>query len=66
MSISSIGQWNEAAKSFEWKGVNVPSGLTRTSTSRLVGNGVIETHILTKAQDAKVHMDLTIKSTPRK
>lgn len=61
-----IGQWSEATKSFEWKGVGGPPGLTRTSTSRLIGNGAIETHILTKAQDGKVHMDLTIKSTPRK
>ena len=61
-----IGQWNEADKSFTWKGVGGPPGLTRTSTSRLIDNGVIETHILTKSQDGKVQMDLTIKSTPRK
>ena len=61
-----IGQWNEAAQSFEWKGVGDATGLSRTSTSRLLGNGAIETHILTKTQDGKVHMDLTMKSTPRK
>ena len=61
-----IGQWNEAARSFEWKGVGDTTGRTRTSTSRLLGNGAIETHILTKTQDGKVHMDLTMKSTPRK
>ena len=61
-----IGQWNEAARSFEWKGVGDANGLTRTATSRLIGNGAIETHILTKTQDGKVHMDLTMKSTPRK
>lgn len=61
-----IGQWNDAAQSFEWRGVNVPSGQTRTSTSRLIGNGAVESHILTKTADGKVQMDLTIKSTPRK
>ena len=61
-----IGQWNEAARSFEWKGVGDATGLSRTSTSRLLGNGAVETHILTKTQDGKVQMDLTIKSTPRK
>ena len=61
-----IGQWNEAARSFEWKGVGDAPGLMRTSTSRLIGNGAIETHILTKTPDGKVQMDLTIKSTPRK
>lgn len=61
-----IGQWNEAARSFEWKGVGDANGLTRTSTSRLLGSGAVETHILTRTQDGKIHMDLTIKSTPRK
>jgi len=61
-----IGLWNEAARSFEWNGVGDATGLTRTSTSRVLSNGAIETHILTKTADGKVQMDLTIKSTPRK
>lgn len=61
-----IGQWNAAARSFEWKGVGDATGLTRTSTSHLLDNGAVETHILTKTPEGKVHMDLTIKSTPRR
>jgi hypothetical protein len=61
-----IGQWNAAARSFEWKGVGDANGLTRTSTSRVLGNGAMESHILTRTPDGKVQMDLTIKSTPRK
>lgn len=61
-----IGQWNEASRSFEWRGVNGPAGLTRTSTSRLLGNGTIETQILSKTQDGRIHLDITNKATPRK
>lgn len=61
-----IGQWNAAARSFEWKGVGDANGLTRTSTSRVLGNGAMKSHILTRTPDGKVQMDLTIKSTPRK
>ncbi len=61
-----IGQWNETDTSFHWKGVGDANGLTRTSTSRVLAGGAIETHILTKTADGKVHMDLTIKSTPKK
>lgn len=61
-----FGQWNEASRSFEWKGVGEATGLTRTSTSRILNNGAIETHIVTRTRDGEVQMDLTIKSSPRK
>ncbi len=61
-----IGQWNGAEKSFSWKGVGEPAGTTKTSTTRLLGDGVVESHIVTKNQAGQVQLDLTIKSTPRK
>jgi hypothetical protein len=61
-----IGQWNDADRVFEWKQVNTPPGITRTSTTRRLDNGGIQSHILAKTQDGKTHMDLTIKATRRK
>jgi hypothetical protein len=61
-----IGQWNEAERLFDWKLVNGPPGSTRTSTTRRLDNGGIQSHILAKTQDGKTHMDLTIKATRRK
>jgi hypothetical protein len=57
-----IGQWNETERVFDWKQVNGPPGLTRSSTTRRTGDAV-ESHIVTKTQDGKTHMDLTIRST---
>lgn len=61
-----IGQWNEAEKSFTWKGVGEPAGTTKTSTNRLLSDGAVESHIVTKNQAGQIQMDLTIKATPRK
>jgi hypothetical protein len=61
-----MGQWNETERVFDYALVNGPPGLTRTTTTRRLDNGTVESHSLTKTQDGKVHMDLTIKSTPRK
>ena len=61
----SIGEWNEATRSFVWNLVNVPTGITRTSTNRIVGNDAIHAHILAEDNDGEVHMDLTIRSTRR-
>jgi hypothetical protein len=61
-----IGQWSEAEKSFAWKGVGEPAGTTKTSTNRLLGNGAVESHIITKNQDGQIQLDLTIKATRRK
>ncbi len=61
-----IGQWNEAEKSFAWKGVGVPDGATRTSTTRHADGGRVESHIITKTRDGQTQMDLTITGTPRK
>lgn len=61
-----IGQWNEAERVFDWKQVNLAPELTRTSTTRRLDEGRVESHIVTKNQDGQVQMDLTIKATPRK
>ncbi len=61
-----IGHWNEAERVFDWKQVNLPPELTRTSTTRRLDEGRVESHIVTKNQDGKVQMDLTIKATRRK
>lgn len=61
-----IGQWNEAEKSFAWKGVGEPGGTTKTSTSRLLSDGAVESHIVTKNQDGQIQLDLTIKAARRK
>jgi len=60
-----IGQWNEGERVFDWTQVNGPPGLTRTSNTRRLDNGTVESHILVKTQDGQTHMDLTIKSIPR-
>jgi hypothetical protein len=62
----SIGQWNEETRSFVWKLVNAPSGITRTSTNRIVGNDAIHAHILAEKKDGTVHMDLSIRTTRQK
>lgn len=61
-----IGQWNEAEQVFDWKLANGPPELTRTSTTRRLDGGRVESHILTKTRDGQTQMDLTIKATPRK
>jgi hypothetical protein len=61
----SIGLWNEADRVFDWKLVNGPPELTRTSTTRRLDGGRVESHILAKTQDGQTQMDLTIKATPR-
>lgn len=61
-----LGQWNESARSFEWKGVNGQPGITRSSTNRLIGNDAVEAQIIAKTPDGTVQMDLTIKSARRK
>jgi len=61
-----IGQWNEAERVFDWKQVNGPPDLTRTSTTRRLDNGTVESHIIANTQDGKTHVDLTIKATRRK
>ncbi len=60
-----IGQWNEAERVFDWKLVNGPPELTRTSTTRRLDGGRVESHILAKTRDGQTQMDLTIKATPR-
>jgi hypothetical protein len=62
----SIGQWNEETRSFVWKLVMAPSGISRTSTNRIVGKDAIHAHILAENGDGEVHMDLAIRSTRRK
>lgn len=61
-----IGQWNEAEQVFNWRLVNAPPELTRTSTTRRLDGGRVETHILAKTRDGQTQMDLTIKGTPQK
>lgn len=62
----STGQWNEETRSFVWKLVNTPAGITRTSTTRIVGNDAVHAHILSEDSDGQVQLDLTIRSTRRK
>ena len=62
----SSGHWNEETRSFVWKLVDAPSGITRTSTNRFVGKDAVHAHILGEDNDGKVQMDLTIRSTRRK
>lgn len=61
-----IGQWNEAERVFDWKQVNLPPELTRTSTTRRLDEGRVESRIVTKNQNGQVQLDLTIKATQRK
>lgn len=61
-----IGQWNEAERVFDWKQVNLPPELTRTSTTRRLDESRMESHILTKTRDGQIHVDLTIKAVQRK
>lgn len=61
-----IGQWNEPARVFDWKQVNLPPELTRTSTTRRLDEGRVESIIVTKNQAGQTQLDLTIKATPRK
>lgn len=61
-----IGQWNETERVFDWKQVNLPPELTRTSTTRRQDDGRMESHILVKTRDGQTQIDLTIKATPRK
>ena len=46
-----IGQWNEVERVFDWKGVNLPQDLTRTSTTRRLDEDQLESHIVTKTLD---------------
>lgn len=61
-----VGRWNEAERVFDWKQVNLPPELHRTSTTRRQDEGRVESHIVTKNQAGQIHTDLTIKATPRK
>lgn len=61
----SIGQWNDDVRLFLWKIVNERPGITRTSTSRVVGKQGICTHVLAEDKEGKVHLDLTIRGTRR-
>lgn len=61
-----VGQWDNESNSFVMKPVNERPGITRTAKYHIVGNDAIESHILSKDQDGKVQMDLTIKSSRRK
>lgn len=61
-----IGQWNDSERVFDWKQVNLPPELTRTSTTRRMDDGRMESHILVKTRDGQTQMDLTIKAVPRK
>lgn len=49
-----IGQWNEAERVFDWKQVNLPPELTRTSTTRRLDEGRVESHIVTKNQAGQI------------
>ena len=62
----SIGQWNVDTRSFVWKLDNAPAGITRTSTTRIVGRDSLHAHIVDEDLDGRVLMDLTIRSTRRK
>jgi hypothetical protein len=62
----SSGHWNEETRSFVWKLVDAPSGITRTSTNRIVGKDGIHTHIVSENGVGEIQMDLTIRSTRRK
>jgi hypothetical protein len=62
----SVGQWNDATRSFEWKVVNGKPNVTKTSTNRFVGKDAIQTHVLAEDKEGNVQMDLTIRSTRRK
>lgn len=61
-----IGQWDDAAGMFDWKLVNGPPGLARTSTTRPLDDGTVESRILTRTQNGRTQMDLTIRSVNRK
>jgi hypothetical protein len=64
--VESTGQWNEEARSFVWELVNPVAGITRSYTTRYVGEDAVHGHLLDKSKDGKIHMDLTIKTTRRK
>lgn len=57
-----MGHWNEANGGFDWKLVNQSPGLTRTSTTRRLDDGSLESRITTKTQNGRTQMDLTIRS----
>lgn len=57
-----IGHWNESEGVFDWKLVNQSPGLTRTSTTRRLDNGSLESRITTRTQNGRTQMDLTIRS----
>lgn len=61
-----VGQWDKESNSFVMKPVSERPGITRTAKYHILGNDAIESHILSKDQDGKVQMDLTIKSSRRK
>jgi len=61
-----VGKWNEAERVFDWKQVNLAPELTRTSTTRRLDEGRVESHIVTKNQAGQIQLDLTIKATPQK
>lgn len=58
-----IGQWNEAELVFDWTLVDGPPDVTRTSTTRRLDDGTVESHILAKTRNGQTHMDLTIRAT---
>ncbi len=60
-----LGQWDEEKQAFQWNMVNERPGITRTSTSQIIGKGALNTHVVAKDKAGKVHMDLTIKATRR-
>ena len=66
LADETVGQWDNESNSFVMKPVNERPGITRTAKYHIVGNDAIESHILSKDQDGKVQMDLTIKSSRRK
>ncbi len=62
----SVGQWNDDLGGFVWKVVNEKPGITRTSTSRFLGDDAVQTHILSQDGNGKVQMDLKIRATRQK
>lgn len=66
LTDETVGQWDSESNSFVMKPVNERPGITRTAKYRIIGSDAIESHILSKDQDGKIQMDLTIKSRRRK
>ena len=60
-----VGEWSEAERVFDWKQVNGPPGITRTSTTRRLDAETVESRVLAKTQDGRTYMDLTFRSTRR-